>query len=297
MVIYNIPNAIILRVSGKDALRYVQSRLSNDINALELSAFALAAALSPQGKTEGLFRVLRISEDSFILYCDDGDSEAVIEAFKRYIVADQVNVEDLSESYLLYHILPDQISILAKEYNLPSNNSEFSVDDNFYIVPNSRSNANGYDFLVPVKELDAFKAKIKFKEISFQEGLNLQIQAGIPSFPNEVNNSFILTEAEQLQASSETKGCYVGQEVIEKIAAVGKVPNKLIHLCFSPSKDSIQDQSVYLSEKEQLQQIGKIISSAYNQDENLMFVFARVKNIDNLESKKLLIDNNSCSFT
>ena len=58
----------------------------------------VAAQLTPQGKTQGLFRVIRTENNSFVLYADDGDRSALLIALKKYLVADQVVVTDLTEA-------------------------------------------------------------------------------------------------------------------------------------------------------------------------------------------------------
>jgi folate-binding Fe-S cluster repair protein YgfZ len=101
---FQFPSPIVFAVSGKDSERYLNARLTNNIRTLEINKSCLAAQLSPQGKTEGLFRVYRDQSDHFLLYADGGDSAQILTAFKRYIVADRVEVEDLSNAYRLVHL-------------------------------------------------------------------------------------------------------------------------------------------------------------------------------------------------
>ena len=92
---YLYPEAIIIKVSGKDAGRYLQARLSNDINKLSEGESCLAACLTPQGKTEALFTVYKAAEE-YLLFCSGGDPETVKAGLARFIVADRVDLEFLS---------------------------------------------------------------------------------------------------------------------------------------------------------------------------------------------------------
>ena len=91
--IYQFKAPIILELSGKDSLRYLNARLSNDLKNIVPGRALRAAALTPHGKTEGLYLVLQLAEQRYLLICDGGSKEEVIAALKRYMVADRIEVD------------------------------------------------------------------------------------------------------------------------------------------------------------------------------------------------------------
>ena len=68
----HLEDAVVLRVSGKDARRYLNNRLSNDLRSAKPGDVVRAAALTPQGRVEGLFSVFIENEEVFLLVCVGG---------------------------------------------------------------------------------------------------------------------------------------------------------------------------------------------------------------------------------
>ena len=95
---FQVTDAIILSVSGRDARRYLNSRLTNNIKTLADGEVVSAGLLTPQGKTKAVFQVLSLGQDQFFLICDGGDRAKVMAATRQFIVADRVVVEDQSDN-------------------------------------------------------------------------------------------------------------------------------------------------------------------------------------------------------
>jgi folate-binding protein YgfZ len=121
-----------------------------------------------------------------------------------------------------------------------------------------------------------------FSEVSSEHQTLLRIKAGIPNYPFELNEQALFSEASLSTAVSFKKGCYVGQEVVEKVAALGRLPKKLFRL---RAKGAIQlssteaEASVYDLEGAP---IGKLTSYAYESDTDTTFAFATLKNLTHL---------------
>ncbi len=275
---YNFSNLILLRVAGPHAIRYLNARLTNDIVKLEEGRACLAAALTPQGKTEGLFTVIRTANDTALLVCDGGDREEVISAFRRYIVADRVDVVDESEKWALSHLYS------ADNY-FPKDASEFSCkeqSEGSWIILRKRSKNLGFDYLYPKNSSDKEILK-EGNDIDSAHASYLRIMGTAPSFPEEINNERLFLEANLLQAVSFTKGCYTGQEVVERISSHGKSPKILRAVKFSGP--------VQIGDKVTLDGsvLGEVISIANDGKSNFVG-FIAIKNDENSASSELSIN-------
>ena len=62
---YLQPSPVVFKVTGKDARRYLNNRLSNDLRTATAGASLVAGALTPQGRVEGLYTVYVVSDDLF----------------------------------------------------------------------------------------------------------------------------------------------------------------------------------------------------------------------------------------
>lgn len=264
-----LPSAIVLKVSGKDARRYLNSRLSNDLRAAQPGDAVRAAALTAQGRVEGLFTVFVQPSDTFYLACDAGPREEVVAAFKRFIVADRVTVEDLSAQACLVHIAAEKSHIAAL---LQSARGEL-----LGAAPCARVGETGSDCLLlgasHQQVADALRAQLG-EPLSSDEYRLRRFKHGLPVFPDEVNGETILTEAGLYDAASFTKGCYVGQEVLERSDAIGKLPRALELIRLSGATPPAPGSAVTSSAGDVL---GKAVSAAVDEAQAATFLFALLR--------------------
>jgi folate-binding Fe-S cluster repair protein YgfZ len=85
----------VIRVSGPDAVGYLQGQCSQDVDAMEIGTSADALLLSPQGKLDALVRVTRTGEDELHLDVDAGFGAAVIARLARFKLRVRVDIEAL----------------------------------------------------------------------------------------------------------------------------------------------------------------------------------------------------------
>lgn len=268
---FNFLSPIILRVTGKDSQRYLHARLTNDIKGLRHNQSCQAAALSPQGRTLALFTVHKLADDNYILSCDGGDRQKVIQALKQFIVADRVAVEELSHG---------QLHVFGKIAADPS--------EEFLAIQKARGQLAGTDVLYPFDKFQNVLNLIETPQEIFSAEFHFRrILAGKPSFPEELNEDILFPESNLLEAVSFSKGCYAGQEVVEMVAARGKPPRILIRLLLKgklpPNASIVRDPS---SGKD----IGDILSSSHSISRDETAVYARVINREFTENEVLVID-------
>ncbi len=296
MYYHAISKAVILKVSGAHSLRYLNSRLTNDFNSLSYGRGFYAAALNASGRTEALFAAYRLL-DGALLISDGGEPEGIKTSFCRYIVADRVEVAELSKSFNLFHVSAsfDAHKELAKLYDITPGENLLLQEEFVFLEGKSgsllasrkRGMKMGLDYLIPAAESDSFCSHLARLGICIineeQIALN-RLQAGIPSFPLELNEKNIFSDMPFIKAISSNKGCYTGQEVIEKIASRGKSPRILVRLKIEG--DTVSDLNVY----EAGGLIGEITSMAFDKSSNSILCFALIKNQEGLTDRQLTVD-------
>lgn len=283
------PEALIFEVSGRDSERYLNARLSNNMRTLAAGASCFAAQLSPQGRNEGYFQVLRLDKERFLLIGDGSDAAGVRQALTRYIVADRVAVSLLSPDRLvLLHCSADApISGLQ----LPASGALISATDVVF-ASRSRTGSPGVDIILPATNLDAWRRRMAdagLRELSSEEQLRERILGNRPAFPTELHPEFIFLEAGISDSVSFTKGCYVGQEVVEKVDSHGRAPYMLQRLSIEGT-EALAVREVSVSEpSDGRASIGEVLSSAAFPEQNRTLAFARIKNRPDLPSIALHI--------
>lgn len=262
-------DAIVLKASGKDARRYLNNRLSNNLQSLNPGGATRAAALTAQGRVEGLFTIFAQPADVFYLVCDGGSRDEVAAALKRFIVADRVVVEEISAQCVFVHIAA--VSEEAQQLLSPCK-AELQM-----ISARPRVAQQGVDCLVVGEAASRISAQL---EAACGEPLNSaeyklrRLSMGFASFPEEINGDIILTEAGMRDSVSFTKGCYVGQEVIERSDARGKLPRSLELLRLSGQAEVPPGAPVLSATGEAL---GKTVSCAVDTVNRTTFLFALLR--------------------
>lgn len=256
---------VVFKVTGKDARRYLNNRLSQDLRSVSAGASLVAGALTPQGRVEGLYTVYVQGDDLFYLASDGGDRQPLFAALGRYIVADRVSIIDCSSEALVGHV---------SGHALP----ELGGDALCLTHSRRRIGDEGEDFLIVSNAVAAARASLE-KAL----GASLSTAAydlkrfaeGFAQYPIEINDSMILTEGGLREAVSFQKGCYVGQEVIERSDALGKLPRHLERIVFDGSEPLPAQASVVDKESKP---IGKIVSTIVDSANSKLCAFALLKN-------------------
>ena len=275
-----ISSPVILQVSGRDATRYLNARLTNDIRTLPECGGCRAIALTPQGAIQALFVVLRISgnepqERTYLLLCDGGARSDVIAALKRFMVADRVDVVDRSDDFRVIHLTSSALPQSLLELSPQTPYSFKALPEGGYLLNNHRLIESGYDLIIPKGSGAESHYIPSVPSLTKDEYLIERVVASRPIFPDELGADLLAAEAPLRDAISFTKGCYAGQEVVEKIDSHGKAPRILAGVEFSGALTVAG--GIALSSKEG-KEIGEVISGAYDQKQDRTVVFAILKN-------------------
>jgi aminomethyltransferase len=234
----------LLQFTGSDRLPFLQGMLSNDLKQLKPFQGQYATLLTQQGKVIADLRVL-CSLNSFYLDFWEPLKDKILVHLARYLVADEVEIADRSQEYSTLSIQGPRSEALlhglvgAMELPGPSLQHMMVTVDGaaICIVRSSHTGENGYDLIVPLKDLDTIARRLTDLGAQFSaswigaEAQNiLRLEAGIPRYGVDFNEDNLLLEVGLEYAVSFNKGCYLGQEVVERIRSRGHVNKRLCGL-------------------------------------------------------------------
>lgn len=202
-------------VTGSDRLRYLNGQLTNNLNALVLGQAMYAFALTAKGKLAGDL-YLRAVNDALLIDAPAKLRESLLARLERYVVADDVSFEDVTERFSLWHFLeplaPDETppGIIRSETN--------------------RFRRLGTDLFFETAAVLPAGAE-PAEPLGDAEAETLRVQAAMPRWGHELDENVLPQEVglDDL-AISYTKGCYLGQEVVSRIKSVGHVNRRLVKL-------------------------------------------------------------------
>ncbi len=229
-----------IALTGADRVRFLHGMVSNDIKKLAPGKGTYAAMLNAQGQILADLRVYN-AEDRLILDVDAALRDKIQTLLKRYIISDKVVIEPLSLFALAFHG-PRARPLLEKTLHveLPSLEEfdHFATNYAGYpirVVRASSTGEEGFEVwmsdkaMMPVWGAACGQAPTYDMLPCGSEALEtLRIESGIPRYGTELGEDTLLFEANLLNAVSFTKGCYIGQENVERTRSRGHVNWKLM---------------------------------------------------------------------
>jgi tRNA-modifying protein YgfZ len=237
------------KATGTDCERFLNGQLTNDILALRPGFAIYACALTAKGK---LAADLYVAETRNAHYLD-ADSilrESLQARLERYIIADDVTLEDVTDEFGLFHVVdlesggrgPQQLSAVGA-----------LEESGVFLVESNRFGIQGIDLWFPLGRAAALREMLKQSPADSQSVENLRIERGIARWGFELSEEVLPMEAAMDErAISYTKGCYLGQEVISRIKSVGHVNRHLRGL--------IEDGDKLFGSEDSDKQIGYVTS-------------------------------------
>jgi folate-binding protein YgfZ len=207
-------------VTGVDRKRLLHAMTTNHIEQLAPGEGCYAYFLSAQGRILADVNVLCRS-DSLMLDTEPETREKIFEHLDRFIIADDVTLEDATDSIATIAVEGPRAADLVERLGLSSEvAAKFSL-----------SGGGGYLIFVPVSERAHIIAELESAgavAVDRQSFDVVRIEHGKPRYGQDLSERFLAQEANQSQALSFSKGCYLGQEIVERVRSRGQVHRMLM---------------------------------------------------------------------
>jgi folate-binding protein YgfZ len=265
--VYDLGFRAKISLTGGDRVRWLNGMVTNNIRDLAAGHGAYAFLLNPQGHILGDLHAYNRGE-SITVDTDSGQAERILATFDHYIIMDDVEVTNLSEQLTALGIVgPKSREVLAAAgFTVPEMRS-LQLQSVMWqgvdctLMRGEDSQRLSYEvWLAPdrVRQLwDAFVAAgatpAGFEAIELQ-----RIVSGIPRYGVDIRERDLPQETEQARALNFNKGCYVGQEIVERIRSRGAVHRKFAGFLIEGAVHIAPGTKIVSGEKE----VGEITSTA-----------------------------------
>ena len=204
------------RITGSDRFRFLNGQITNDLRKVSETVAIEACVLNPKGKMDAHIFV-GASGESFLVDAEPSLREKLGARLERYVIADDVEIEDVTEQFSLFHIL--------------SEGSPAVTDCR--IVSARRFAGQGWDVWTESAQHHAVWQQLSamFAPLDSAAAEIMRIEQGIPRWGTELTEDIIPIEANLEQRTVDyQKGCYIGQEVISRIKMSGQTNKRLCGL-------------------------------------------------------------------
>jgi folate-binding protein YgfZ len=232
-----------LCLTGADRARLLHGQITNDVKKLRVGEGCYAALTTAKGKMQSDLNVF-VLQDELLLDCEPGYTTPVAQRLEKYTVADDVQVVDIAPLYGLLSVQGPEataaIHALGLFAEIPKSPfASVKVTDatlgEIYLMNHPRLGTAGFDLFVPSVALAAMADKliaaakaIGGRAVGWSAFEIARIEAGIPRFGVDMDETNLPQECGiEARAISYNKGCYIGQEVLNRIHSMGHVNREL----------------------------------------------------------------------
>jgi folate-binding protein YgfZ len=269
--VYDLGFRARIALTGGDRVRWMNGMVTNNIRDLAVGRGVYAFLLNPQGRILGDMLVYNLGE-TLIVETDRSQVEKIVATFDHYIIMDDVEVTNVSGQQTALGLAgPKSRAILnAAGIEVPELQPLQTITPKCdcdcscvecTVVRGEDGRQESYEiWLTPQDVYKTWHALLAAGATPVgSEALEMQrIVAGIPLYGIDIRERDLPQETEQMRALNFNKGCYVGQEIVERIRSRGNVHRKFAGFLVEGAAAVAAGAKITSGEKE----VGEITSVA-----------------------------------
>ncbi len=249
-----------LRLTGEDRLRFLNGQVSNDVRRATADEAIYTGVMTIKGKLCA-DAFVHAEPDALLLDAEGELRETLAARLEKYIIADDVQIEDATETLGLFHLLN---FVEAAPAGLPA--ALQALGPGIKSVRSLRLGRPGLDVFCDAALTDAVHAALTpagYTQLNDDALESLRILLGVPRWGAELDETVLPAEAGiEDRAVSFSKGCYIGQEVVSRVRSVGHVNRHLCGLRATDASPLYAGMRLHAAEDAGGREIGRITSAA-----------------------------------
>jgi folate-binding protein YgfZ len=219
---------------GRDRARLLHAITSNEVKKMTPGTGCYAFLLNPQGRIQADL-CLFCHADHFLIDTEPELREKVRLHIKRYIIADQVELEDVTASTAAIGLEGPGAAAILAELGAPVPVDAYAhlAWGDATVAAVTVTGQPGVRIFCPAEQPADLVDRLQSAgavAASAQDARLVRIENGKPRYGEDIRETSLPQETGQMHAVSFNKGCYLGQEIVERIRAQGRVNKKLMRV-------------------------------------------------------------------
>jgi tRNA-modifying protein YgfZ len=206
-----------IEARGRDRARFLHNVTSNEVKQMTPGAVSYAFLLTPQGRIQADLDIICF-EDRLLIDTEPELREKARLHILKYKVADQVELEDVTAATA-------SIGVEGPE----AGRIELAPGD-FFTAPLTITGQPGLRIYCAAGKKEEIVARVERAgalAATAGDARVVRIENGRPRYGEDIRETSLPQETGEMRAVSFTKGCYIGQEIVERIRARGHVNRRL----------------------------------------------------------------------
>jgi folate-binding protein YgfZ len=221
-----------IRVTGEDRVRFVHAMSTNHVRNLEPRQGLYAFFLNDKGRILADAYIYNLGESLF-LETEPETRQKLLQHLDRYLIADDATLEEESEKWAVLAVEGPQSVQVLTSLAIPVSEMPYSVAEleNGFVARTQAAAKDGFRLFMLASEklswIDRFR-HAGIPQADDEAARTVRIENAIPRYGEEITERYLVQEANQLHALHTNKGCYLGQEIVERVRARGQVHRVLM---------------------------------------------------------------------
>jgi folate-binding protein YgfZ len=218
-----------IRVAGEDRARLLHAICTNHIQQLTPGIGCYAFFLNAQGHILADANVLCF-EDSFLLDTEPETAGLLYEHIDKYIIADDVRLENAAA--VAVGVEGPRAAELLRGLGAPVPEAPFSHRDwgSRIVAALSVTGEPGFRIFLDKSEREDLIRRLEVPRAEEDAIRTVRLEHGKPRYGEDFDQRHLPQETQQMHALNFNKGCYLGQEIVERIRSRGQVHRLLVPL-------------------------------------------------------------------
>ncbi len=243
-----------IRATGEDRKRLLHAMTTNHVEQLEPGQGCYAFFLNANGRILADVQVLA-AEDSLLLDVEPASREFVLGHLDKYIIADDVTITDETADWTTLAVEGPDAAALLEAAGVPVPEADLASLPwaGRLVVKTSFTGQPGYWILVSPLDAPIVQEAILAAgaaELTFGQADALRIVHGKPRYGVDFSDAHLVQETQLMHAVHFQKGCYLGQEIVERVRSRGQVHRRLMALRVAGDAPIAPHTKVMAGEKE-----------------------------------------------
>ena len=259
---------------GRDRARLLHNISSNEVKKMTPGSGCYAFLLNPQGRIQADLHLFCF-EDHFLIDTEPDFREKVQQHILKYKVADQVELENVTASTAAIGLEGPNAAAVLMAANAPVPASGFAhlPWGNYTVAALSLTGQPGFRIYCSAEDRAAAIGALESagaKPADADDARLVRMENGKPVYGVDIRETSLPQETQQMHALSFSKGCYLGQEIVERIRAMGRVHRKLERLeldgaepAVPGAKLTVEGREAEITSSVYSPHLGKVIALAY----------------------------------
>ena len=220
-------------LTGGDRMRWANGMVTNNVRDLPEGRGNYNFLLNAQGKIQGDLYIYNMG-DHLMVDTELWQKPKVLELFDKYIIMDDVEVTDVSEKLTAVAVQgPKSIEILRKlGLTIVDDIEPLKVETMAWngvgisVTRMASEVARTFEIWLSVENVGKLWGALLqagAKPVGTEALEMFRVAAGVPRYGQDITDKYIPQETEQFHALHFAKGCYLGQEIVERVRSRGAV--------------------------------------------------------------------------